>query len=221
MPFFDLFPHLTQGLWVTLKVYVVSSLAVLVLSTLAGLGRVAPNALLRGLAALYVHVFRGLPVLILLFWLYYVRPYFGIELGAFAVGVLGLGLNYSSYGAEIVRGAITSIPRGQWEAATALNMSRWSRMRYVILPQALVRMLPPYGNLQIELLKNTALVMFISVEELAHHGRVLQNSTQRTAEIFGISLAFYFAIAALTAFVVRRIEVAASRGIRAGGAHVA
>src|SRR3546814_7894014 len=95
----------------------------------------------------YIELFRVTSALVQLFWLFFVLPEFGIRLSEMTVAVLGLGLNVGAYGAEVVRGAIQAVPKGQWEAATALNMSYPLAMRRIILPQAVVAMLPPWGNL--------------------------------------------------------------------------
>ncbi len=141
-----------------------------------------------------------------LFWLFYVRPHFGLTLPPLSVAVLGLGLNAGAYGAEIVRAAIQAVARGQYEAATALNMTRYQTMRQVIMPQALVAMIPPFGNLFIELLKGTALVSLITITELAFRGAQLNVLTLRTMEIFSIVLVIYFLMAMVITVFMRGIE---------------
>src|SRR3546814_14619974 len=108
---------------------------------------------LRWLAISYIELFRGTSALVQLFWLFFVLPHFGLTLPPLTVAVVALGLNVGAYGAEVVRGAIDAVPRGQWEATIALNMSRIEALRKVILPQAVVALIPPWGNLFIDLLK--------------------------------------------------------------------
>jgi polar amino acid transport system permease protein len=107
-------------------------------------------------------------------------------------GILVLGLNIGSYGAEVVRSTVQGIPRGQREAATALNLSGFQLYRYILIPQAAVTMLPPAGNLLVELLKGTALVSLITLSDLTFQGQILRAETLRTVEIFGLLLAMYF-----------------------------
>ena len=122
-------------------------------------------------------------------------PLFGVSLPKFEAGFLSVGLNVGAYGAEIVRGAIQAVPKGQWEASYALSMSPAKRMRRIILPQALVLMLPPWGNLMIELLKGTALVALISVPDLMFVAKQINGATFRSAEAFGAALLIYYILA--------------------------
>lgn len=160
-----------------------------------------------GLAStFYVEVFRGTSALVQLFWFYFVLPHFGIDMGAMAAGILVLGLNTGAYGAEVVRGAIRSVPEGQILAARALGFGESAILLRIILPQAFVRVLPPMGNLLIELLKNTALVSTIALSELTFRAQILRSETLRTIEIFGLTLVLYFAIAQVIALGVRHLE---------------
>ncbi|MEI2806556.1 MAG: amino acid ABC transporter permease [Albidovulum sp.] len=129
------------------------------------------------------------------YWIFFVLPLFGITLEKFWAGFLSVGLNVGAYGAELVRGAIRSVPKGQWEAAYALSMSPARRMRRIILPQAVQLMLPPWGNLLIELLKGTALVSLISVADLMFQAKQINASTFLSAQSFGIALVVYYVLA--------------------------
>ncbi len=137
-----------------------------------------------GWRPLYVEIFRGTSALVQLFWLFFVLPQFGVMIDAFAVAVLALGLNVGAYGSEVVRGAIKSVARGQWEASIALNMSRAQMLRRIILPQAFIAMIPPWGNLFIELLKSTALVSLITLSDLAFRAQQMNQTTLKTLPIF-------------------------------------
>ncbi|TGQ84732.1 ectoine/hydroxyectoine ABC transporter permease subunit EhuC, partial [Mesorhizobium sp. M8A.F.Ca.ET.208.01.1.1] len=139
--------------------------------------------------------FRGTSLLVQLYWIFFVLPLFGITLPNFTAGYISVGLNIGAYGAELVRGAIESVPRGQWEAGTALSMPQGVRMRRIILPQALAIMLPPWGNLLIELLKGTALVSLISVADLMFQTRQINASTYLSAQAFGTALIVYYILA--------------------------
>jgi polar amino acid transport system permease protein len=146
-------------------------------------------------SASYVEVFRGTSLLVQLYWIFFVLPLFGITLPPFTAGFMSVGLNVGSYGAELVRGAIQSVPRGQWEAAYSLSMSPAKRMLRIILPQAFVLMLPPWGNLLIELLKGTALVALISVTDLTFQAKQINASTFLSAQAFGAALIIYYLLA--------------------------
>ena len=140
-----------------------------------------------------------------LFWFYFVLPLFGLQLPAMLVGIVVLGLNAGAYGAEVVRGAIRAVPPGQREAGVALNFTRGQILRRLVLPQAVPAMLPPAGNLLIELLKNTALVSLVTITDLTFRGQ-LRSETLRTTEIFSLMLLMYFAVALLITAGVRLLE---------------
>jgi polar amino acid transport system permease protein len=181
---------------------VLASLAALV----AGIARISSYPVLRRVSAVYVEVFRGTSALVQLFWVFFVLPFAGVELNAFVCGVVVLGLNAGAYGAEIVRGAIRALPAGQFDAAHALNLSRPQALYRIVLPQALPAMLPPAGNLAIELLKNTALVSMIAVHDLTFTAQLLRASTLQTGLVFGIVLALYLLAATAISKVVRAGE---------------
>lgn len=216
-PPFDLMPTLLQGLWVTVKVYLGAALFVVLCGVIVGLMRGSRRRWLRWPAAVYIQALRGVPALVLLFWFYYVMPAIGVRLPALAAGILALGLNFGAYAAELVRGAIAAVPGGQTEAAIALNMTPLQRIVRVIGPQAVLRALPPMGNLNIELMKNTSLVFFIGLHDLAFQGRILQNDTQRTMQIFSLALVLYFILALCIAAAARSLEAAMGRGMRRKG----
>jgi len=194
-----------------------SLLAVIVAVTIAvamGLMKLSSNPLTRGFATTYIEIFRGTSLLVQLFWIFFVLPLFGITLEKFTAGFLAVGMNLGAYGAEVVRGAILSVPRGQYEAAIALNMSPADRMRRIIFPQAVVLMLPAWGNLVIELLKGTALVALIAVTDLMFQAKQINGSTFLSVESFGTALVIYYAMARFVVTpVMRRLEKHASRNL--------
>ena len=126
---------------------------------------------------------------------------------------MALGLNVGAYGAEVVRGAIKSVPREQIEACTALNFTPWQRLRHVLLPQAFVVMLPTFGNNAIELLKGTAVVSLISLADMTFQAQVVRAQTGSTAIPFFTTLVLYFAIASAISFGVRGLERRLSAGL--------
>jgi polar amino acid transport system permease protein len=163
----------------------------------------------------YVEVFRGTSLLVQLFWLFFVLPLppFNLALTPFTVAIVGLGLHYGAYGSEILRGALRSVPGGQYEAALALNMPASTRMRRIVLPQAMINALPPATNLMIELLKGTSLVSLITLSDLTFRARQLDEATFKTAEIFALTLAIYFVLAQIVVTVMRHFERRVSHGI--------
>lgn len=190
-------PRLIDGALVTCAQFALAALVACIAALAAGLGRLSAIWPLRALATIYIEVFRGTSLLVQLYWIFFVLPLFGVSLPKFEAGFLSVGLNVGAYGAEIVRGAIASVPRGQWEAGYALSMSPARRMRRIILPQALVLMLPPWGNLMIELLKGTALVALIAVPDLMFVAKQINGATFRSAEAFGAALVIYYLLARL------------------------
>ncbi|HYC46535.1 MAG TPA: ectoine/hydroxyectoine ABC transporter permease subunit EhuC [Burkholderiales bacterium] len=198
--------ELARGLGLTLALTACAAAVALAAALAAGLARSAKPHAVRWAAAAYVEVFRGTSALVQLFWVYFVLPFAGIELGAFTAGVVVLGLNAGAYGAEVVRGAINAVPAGQRDAAAALNLSSAQTLVRVVLPQALPGMIAPAGNLAIELLKNTALVSMIAVHELTFTAQLLRASTLQTGIIFAVVLALYFAAASVIARAFRRLE---------------
>ncbi|WP_034492119.1 ectoine/hydroxyectoine ABC transporter permease subunit EhuC [Afifella pfennigii] len=214
--FREFLPGLLQGALVTIQITVGGSVLAVIAAFIAAIGKMYGPWPVRWLAVGYIEVFRGTSALVQLFWLFFVLPHFGILLEPLTVAILALGLNVGAYGAEVVRGAIQSVAKGQWEAATALNMGRLTALRRIIIPQAFVRMIPPWGNLFIELLKATALVSLITISDLAFKAQQINQTTFRTVEIFTIVLVFYLAIASLITVAMRALEERAAAGISRG-----
>ena len=212
-------PYLTEGLTVTLLLTVGGAVLAFVVSVLLGLMSINRVPVVRWTASIIVEFFRGTSLVVQLFWLYFVLPLppFNVEMSAFAVAVVGLGLNIGAYGAEVLRGAIRSVHRGQHEACHALNMTPLTRMRRIILPQALLAAIPPGTNLLIELLKNTSLVSLITLSDLAFRARQLDQATLMTLEIFGLALVIYFILAQAINFGMRQLERRLARGRMRGG----
>ncbi|QHE84280.1 ectoine/hydroxyectoine ABC transporter permease subunit EhuC [Hydrogenophaga sp. BPS33] len=212
----ELLPELLKGLRVTVTVAAGGALLASTVAVLAGLAKLYGPRPVRGLAVVYIETFRGTSALVQLFWLFFVLPHFGITLEPMAVGIVALGLNIGAYGAEVVRGAVQSMPRGQWEACTALNFSRTEALRHVILPQAFVAMIPPWGNLLIELLKATSLVSLITLSDLSFKAQQINQNTLRTLEVFSLVLLLYLGLSMLITLGVRTLEKHAARGLRRG-----
>ncbi len=207
-------PALLRGAVVTVEVSLLSVVVFYISALAAGLGSKSPLAPLRWLSVTYIEVFRGTSLLVQLFWFFFVLPEFGITLTPMAAGVIGIGLNFGAYGAEIVRGAIVSVPRGQWEAATALNMPLWKRMMRIVMPQALIVMIPGFGNLTIEMIKATALVSAVTLVDITYASVQLNQIHYRTIEIFMVTLILYYCFAQLVRFGIGMIEERAMRHLR-------
>ncbi|RUW53303.1 ectoine/hydroxyectoine ABC transporter permease subunit EhuC [Mesorhizobium sp. M1A.F.Ca.ET.072.01.1.1] len=187
--------RILSGTLVSMMLTILAAILAIAIAVAAGLMRMSPNPLVRGIATLYIEIFRGTSLLVQLYWIFFVLPLFGITLEKFTAGFVAVGMNLGAYGSEVVRGAILSVPRGQWEAALALNMSPAKRMQRVILPQALLIMLPPWGNLLIELLKGTALVALIAVADLTFQAKQINATTYLSAQSFGTALTVYYIVA--------------------------
>jgi len=173
---------------------------------LAGLSRLSKSWMLRAITTFYVEVFRGTSALVQLFWFFFALPFLGIKLQPLTAGVVALGLNMGAYSSEVVRGAVLSVAKGQTEAGIALNLTSWQRMRYVILPQAWPVMLPAFGNNIIELLKVTALVSLVTLEDLTFQAEIFTQSRGHTTEVYSLLLVLYFVLASPFTALVRRAE---------------
>ena len=202
-----------EGALVTIQLTIMGSALALVMSFLAGLGRLSRFFAVRSLATAYIEFFRGTSIFVQLFWAYFVLPFAGISLTPLQAGVLALGLNVGAYGAEVVRGAIQSIGKEQYEACIALNLGRWQRMRHVILPQALLLMLPTFGNNAIELLKATSVVSLISLTDMTFQAQVVRAQTGNTLVPFTTILVLYFLFALVISWAIRRYERHLARGL--------
>lgn len=214
--FREFLPGLLSGTVVTIQITVGGAALAVVMAVIAAMGKMYAPRPIRWISVAYIETFRGTSALVQLFWLFFVLPHFGIFLAPLTVAIVALGLNVGAYGAEVVRGAVQSVPRGQWEAATAVNMTRVQMLRRIILPQAFIAMIPPWGNLFIELLKATSLVALITITDLTFRARQMNDITFRTIEIFTIVLLIYLAISIVITVGMRTLEHYASRGLARG-----
>ncbi|MPZ64156.1 MAG: ABC transporter permease subunit [Pseudonocardiaceae bacterium] len=213
----DWIPNLLRGLELTVLLTVLGSILMLLLSVVLGLAARSQRRWLRGSARTVIEFFRGTSLLVQLFWLFYALPQLGIRFEPLLVGVLALGLNYGAYGSEVVRGSLNAVPAAQWEAATALNMSPWQRMRRVIWPQAVVLMLPPFNNLLIQLLKGTPLVIAISLVDLFAVGEAFRTGGGNVYLMYLVVLpAIYLALAYTMTFGMNLLEAAAKARLGQG-----
>jgi polar amino acid transport system permease protein len=173
--------------------------------------RMVPLRPVRYLASAYVEFIRDTPLLIQLFFLFYVLPFWGITLPALATGVLGLGLNYSAYTAEVYRAGIESVPRGQWEIAVALNLSTRDTWRRVVLPQAYPPVVPVLGNSLIGMFKDSMLLSTITVLELFGRAQQIGSHTYRFLEPFTLLGLIVLSLSLGGAFLVGRVAKRVAR----------
>ena len=199
-------PILLQGAWLTIQLTVGS----LLLSTLLGLVwatmRVSGIAVLVWISSSIINLLRGIPIIVLLFYIYFVMPDFGLSLSALQAGIIGLGIAYSAYQAENFRAGIEAIDKGQLEAAEAMGMSWWLMMRRVVLPQAFRIVLPPYGNTMIMMLKDSSQASTITVAELALQGKLIATSTFQNATVFSLVALLYLIMCVPLILLVRHFE---------------
>jgi polar amino acid transport system permease protein len=199
---FEYQANLYRGLGVTFELSIIIILASMVGGIIIGAGRYSKNRLFNWPATAYIELFRNTPVLIQIVWFYYAFPVLiGIQMEGFYAALFGIGLNMIAYSADIVRGGIQSIEKGQWEAAKAIGMNYFSIMRRVILPQALRRMIPPFTSRTVEAVKATSLASTIAVAELLYEGQVLANTVYRPFELYtAIAVLYFFATYPLVLF---------------------
>jgi polar amino acid transport system permease protein len=225
-PYRRIWVFLQDGIRVTISITVVSFLFIVLAGLIGGLGRISKNVIISGMAALYVEIVRGIPLLVQLLFIYYASPIvlraigrrlmavaptfagllIGIKLNAFAAAVLGLTLCYGAYMSEIVRAGIEAIPKGQMEAARSLGMSNIQAMRYIILPQAVRVILPPVGNEFVSLLKDSSLVSVVAVADMTRRGREFMASTFLALETWFMVALIYLVMTLFAARVVAYIE---------------
>jgi polar amino acid transport system permease protein len=199
-------PLLWQGLLTTLLVTVLGGALCLVVAFAAGLARLSKHWILRWPAGVFIEVFRGTSLLVQMFWLFFALPFFGIQLHPLTAAVLALGLNEGAYAAEVVRGAIASRAKGQTEACIALGMEPALRLRRIIIPQSIPAMLPPFGNVMVDLLKNTSLVSLVTVADLTFSAQMIRSTTGQTTAIFITILVMYFALSYLLTLLTSWLE---------------
>jgi polar amino acid transport system permease protein len=202
----DYLPILLQGVQLTVLI----TLASLVVSTLLGLVwavlRVSGIAVLAGFSAVMINILRGIPIIVQLFYIYFVMPDFGLSLTAVQAAIIGLGIAYSAYQAENFRAGIEAVDRGQVEAALSIGMGWGMTMRRVILPQAIRIALPPYGNIMIMMLKDSSQASTITVAELALQGKLIASSTFKNTSVYTLVALMYLALSLPLILMVRHFE---------------
>ena len=202
----EFLPILMSGVALTIMVTIGSLLLSTVLGMVWALMRVSGIGVLTGFSAGLINVIRGIPIIVLLFYLYFVMPEFGVTLSALQAAILGLGIAYSAYQAENFRAGIEAIDKGQIEAAQAIGMGWWQTMRRVVLPQAVKIVLPPYGNVMIMMLKDSSQASTITVAELALQGKLIASSTFKNTSVFTLVALMYLTMSIPLILLVRHFE---------------
>jgi polar amino acid transport system permease protein len=207
----EFFPILLNGVALTIIVTAGSLLLSTVLGLVWALMRVSGIGFLAGLSASLINVIRGIPIIVLLFYLYFVMPDLGVTLSALQAAILGLGIAYSAYQAENFRAGIEAIDKGQIEAAQTIGMGWWLTMRRVVLPQAVRIVLPPYGNVMIMMLKDSSQASTITVAELALQGKLIASSTFKNTSVFTLVALMYLTMSIPLILLVRHFEKRAGK----------
>lgn len=213
---------LLEGAWVTVQLTFYSTILGGLVAFASGIGKLSQNGFIKALSVTFIEVFRGTSLLVQLFWLYFALPVFGqligvdLRLPAVVAGTLALGLNIGAYGAEVVRGAIQAVPPSQYEAAKALDFTPRQTLWRIALPQAIPEMMPSFGNLAIQNLKDTALVSLISLGDLAFRAEQIRNVTQDSTTIYTLLLFMYFGMALVLTAIMKLLERSVGRW-RSGG----
>ncbi len=203
---------LMQGVWLTIVLTIGSLFLSTVLGLVWALMRVSGIGVLDKGATLFVNFIRGIPIIVQLFYIYFVLPDMGITLSAMQAAIIGLGIAYSAYHSENFRAGIEAIDHGQIEAAQSIGMGWWMIMRRVILPQAIRIILPPYGNIMIMMLKDSSQASTITVAELAMQGKLIASSTFKNTSVFTMVAIMYLCMSLPLMALVRWMEKRFSAG---------
>ncbi|AMO98005.1 amino ABC transporter, permease, 3-TM region, His/Glu/Gln/Arg/opine family domain protein [Collimonas arenae] len=210
----DFLPILLRGAVVTVEVTFYSLILSTVLGLLLALMKLSQLRPVSWFAASFINIIRGLPIIVQLFYIYFVLPELGIQLSAFQAGVIGLGIAYSVYQAENFRAGIEAVDPGQIEAAQSIGMRRAMIMRRVVLPQAFRIALPPYGNTLVMMLKDSSLVSTITVLEMTRAGQMIASSTFQNMTVYTMVALMYLLLSLPLVLLTRRLEARFGQGKR-------
>jgi len=208
----EFLPFLLKGARVTLALTLSSFLLSSVLGLALALMKISRWRGLVVASMAFINILRGLPIIVILFYIYFVFPDLGVNLTAFQAGVIGLGVAYSAYQAENFRAGIQAIDHGQVEAAQAIGMRATLTMRRVILPQAFKIVLPSYGNTLVMMLKDSSLVSTISVMEMARAGQMMASATFQNTTIFTMVAILYLLMSLPLMYLISRLEKRSAKG---------
>ena len=202
----QIFPTLVEGVKITILATIFGSALAAVVGLAVAILRRSPSRAVSRSVGFAAEFIRGTPLLVQLYFIFYVLPDFGILLSPMVAGVIGLGLHYGTYTAEVYRAGIDNVPRGQWEAAKACNLSSRQTWSHVILPQALPPMIPALANYFIAMFKETPLLSAITVLELMNQAKSVANSSYRYIEPITLVGAFFLTISLFSVFILRWLE---------------
>ncbi|WML24016.1 amino acid ABC transporter permease [Neobacillus sp. OS1-33] len=207
------FPILKAGMEFTIPLTLITFVLGLILAFFIALARLSNMKVINAVAKFYVWIFRGTPLLVQIFILFYGLPSMGITLDPFPAAVIAFTLNKGAYSSEIIRAAILSIPKGQWEAAFSIGMSKSQAMRRIIIPQSIRVSLPPLGNSFISLVKDTSLAATITVTELFQKGQQIAAATYEPLWIY-IEVAFiYLIFSTVLSYFQTKMEIRFERSV--------
>ncbi|MDM8356697.1 amino acid ABC transporter permease [Pandoraea communis] len=190
----EFFPFLLQGAWITIQISLLALLLSMPLGLLLASGKLSKHRAISQPTSWVINVVRGVPMIVLLFYIYFVFPDIGISLGSFQAAVIGLGFAYSTYVAEIFRSGILSVDSGQLEAARSIGMGKFQAFRRVVLPQAFKVALPPLSSTVVMLIKDSAIASTIAVTEMTRQGQLLAASTFDNSTVYTMVACFYLAM---------------------------
>jgi polar amino acid transport system permease protein len=207
-------PFILNGAWTTIQLCVASIFLATILAVLGAMARLSNNVVAYSTASLYVSLVRGTPLLVQIFFMFYALPQVGIVLPAVPAGIIALSFNYGAYMTEIFRAGIQAVPPGQREAAQALGMPEHLIMRRIVLPQAVRIVIPAIGNEFIAMIKDSALVSTIAVQELLWRARRVGTQNFRTLEALLIAALVYWLLTIVFSFFQERLERRLARSDR-------
>jgi len=202
----EILPELLEGLLITVEASLAGFAVALILGLLFALSRRSENDWLSQPVGALVEFVRSTPLLVQLFFFFYVLPRYGIRLGPFIIGTVALGLHYGTYTSEVYRAGIDAVERGQWEAATALNFSPLDVWVRIILPQSIPPMIPALGNYLVAMFKESAQLSAITVFELLNTAQTIGTRNFAYLEPITLAGALYFAISYPSSLIVQRLE---------------
>ena len=202
----QIMPTLIEGLKITIIASIFGAMVAAVIGLLFAILRRSPVAAISKTTGFVVEFIRGTPLLVQLYFIFYVLPDFGIRLPALVAGVIGLGLHYGTYAAEVYRSGIENVPRGQWEAAKAANLTMRQTWIHVILPQAIPPMIPALANYLIAMFKETPLLSAITVLELMNQAKSVANSSYRYIEPMTLVGIFFLIMSLISVVFLRWLE---------------
>ncbi|WHS61325.1 ectoine/hydroxyectoine ABC transporter permease subunit EhuD [Pseudomonas sp. G2-4] len=202
----QILPDLLRASLNTVGITLIGFLIAIVLGLFLAIGRRSRKLWLSWPATAVIEFIRSTPLLIQVYFLYYVLPNYGLSLTAMQVGILGIGLHYACYIAEVYRSGLDAVPRAQWEAVTALNIGPYNAYRNIILPQALRPIVPPLGNYLVAMLKDTPVLSAITVVEIMQQAKNIGSENFRYLEPITMVGLFFLALSLALAYLVRRLE---------------